>query len=166
MVTFNRIQAQLVKVDAAFANLGIADVKSLARVLRPNEQIVSCLKGIYNGSQAILCATDKRILLLRSKNQSTQINELSYDSVVSTKRSEKSWSSYIHVSTIDQTYSFKSLRKRQSKALYEFIARHSQQMRVMAEQSKPNYSIPKKFAHYTHVRSMRALGDTALVNML
>lgn len=163
MVSFNNVQAQLVKTNSQSTTINVEDVKSLAHILEDSEQIVTCLKGTLNDRPALLCATDIRLLLVDVKSKSSTIREVAYETINDMTHHEKTWSSYIAIITDDSRYQFRSWRKRQSKDAHAYIVRH---ISYVKNTLRPEtvFTLPQKLAHYTRPKSsMRVLGNTAIV---
>lgn len=147
MVSFNSIQAQLVKTDAQVGNVGVEDVKALAYVLAPSEQIMVCLKGILGRTTGTLCATDKRLLFVNKKDNRMVVVEVSYESISDIVHFEKGWSAHILVTADNNVHQFRSWRKRQAKDAHMHILRHLSYVRELSKDvSESTFVVPKKFA--------------------
>ena len=170
MVTFNEVQAQLIDVGAHTKCLTVQHIKQLARELDPNEQIMTCLKGWFEGSVAILCATDKRMLILNKHTNHGNYYQVDYNSINDTVHRDRGLSSTITFYIDKKRLDFRSWRVNKVKDMYTFTQRHiiyiKEQDRLAHEKELLSLKV-KKPASYES-RSWRALmrrvGNASIIN--
>lgn len=124
MVTFNEVQAQLEGIDSQFGFLGIAEVKQIANVLRPGEQVMSCLKGWCRGVLSLLLVTDVRMILLEHKPNRCRVEVMSYEEITELSHSQKWFRGWITLATADSQRQFKTWRVKRLREMHSFLTRH------------------------------------------
>lgn len=124
MVTFNEIQAQLVALDPRFRFMGISEVRKLARLLDPNEQIFECMKGWHKGRATLLCATDKKILYIDVRSVERTLPHIEYSNIKKIYLHQSGMLKSVFIHTNAEVVEFMVLRKKNAKALKVTIERH------------------------------------------
>src|ERR1700690_4438056 len=67
MVSKKSVVEQLKKIGFKHEAWGRGEVRELHNILIPDEEIVECVNGIYEGGFALLVATNVRVLLIDKK---------------------------------------------------------------------------------------------------
>ncbi len=133
MVKFNDVQAQLIGLQGQFSFLGVAEVRQMAHVLEPDEQIMDCVKGWANGAVCILCATDKRVLLVDRTCDAQTVKQINYESVSAIRPTMRGFIAELTVSDRDVHHAFRSWRVKRLRDIHTFIDRHQAYVKDIAE---------------------------------
>ena len=136
MVSFNEIQAQLMSLDNHFRFIGIAELKQLACALQPGEQIMDCLKGWHEGAVSVLCATDRRLIIVDKKTSKTSVREIPYAGVEQVHHIDRGWSSVIRVYVPGAMFEFVSWHIKRLKHFHLFLKRHINYVKMQAESAQ------------------------------
>jgi hypothetical protein len=81
MPTLEEVKAKLKNIDGAGMFLSAKEVKALPGILWEDEEIENAVQGYYNNSQALLVATNKRILFVDKGIFSLKVEDFSYDKI-------------------------------------------------------------------------------------
>lgn len=81
MVTSQEIERQLNAIGTNFKWWGRAEVKELEHIIEPGETIMYCINGYYQNGFAMLCITDRRVLLIDKKPLYLTLEDLNYDMI-------------------------------------------------------------------------------------
>ncbi len=133
MVRLNEVQAQLISLDNHFRFIGISELKQLACALQPGEQIMDCLKGWHDGTIAVMCATDKRLIIVDKNTTKDCCEEIDYVGISEIRHHDRGWSSSIHVYVPGKVYEFISWHIKRLKNLHSFMGRHLAYVKNQAE---------------------------------
>lgn len=133
MVKLNEVQAQLTGLRSPFRFIGIAELRQLACALQPGEQIMDCLKGWHNGTTAVMCATDKRLIIVDKNTTKDCCEEIDYVGISDIRHQDRGWSSSIHVFVPGKVYEFVSWHIKRLKNLHAFVGRHLTYAKGQAE---------------------------------
>ena len=158
MVTFNEVQAQLMSINKRSRTLNVQEVKQIASILEENEQIMACLKGWHKGSVALLCATDKRVLLLDNGNMQAPLQVIEYHNVVRLQQSTTGWMCNFAVVSKDQKHEFKVWGMKRARDLHQFMHRHILYLQKLSLENALLADVPKITAKPAYTgKSWRAL---------
>ena len=151
MITFNEVQAQLMGINSHFRFLGISEIKQLAVILQPGENIMDCLNGWCNGGVSMLCATDKRMLIVgkSTAHRRSHIQEISYETVSNMQHNDHVWSSILCVEAGGSRHEFRSWRIKRLGSLHKFVGRH---ISYLKEQSEATQQLLRKSYFQSNVR--------------
>ena len=170
MVTFNDIQAQLVSAGTHTKGLGVRHIKQLARVLAPKEQIMSHVKGWHKGSVVILCATDKRMLVLSKYTEKGDYDQVDYRHITETFHKDSGLSATITFYLDNKRFEIKSWRVKKLKEFYAFAQRHIiyvQEQNILSKEID-RLSVASAKTTRFETRSwrnlMRRVGNTSIIN--
>ncbi len=133
MVSLNEVQAQLMSHESQFRYIGIAELKQLSWALQPGEQIMDCLKGWSGGMTTVLCATDKRLILLDKRTTKTTVQEIDYEFIQKLEHHDRGWSSVLRVHMSGKRYEFMSWHIKRLKTFHGYIERHVQYVKGQAK---------------------------------
>jgi len=81
MVTNKSVLAQLNSIGHRLRLFGRAEIKELQNILQPDEQIIQCAYGYYQGGSGLLVATDKRLLLVDKRPFYLNLESLPFDQI-------------------------------------------------------------------------------------
>ncbi len=67
MVSKKSVEAQLKRIHFNYLAWGKTEIQELPNIILPEEHILECVNGMYEGGFALLVATDMRVLLIDKK---------------------------------------------------------------------------------------------------
>ena len=151
MVSFNDVQAQLIKLNTQFRFIGIGELKQLSYALQPGEQIFDCLKGWHKGTIAVLCVTDQRLIIVDKHTTKTNLQywTIAYEAIEHLKHIDRVWSSLLQVKTEDAIFDFASWHISRLKQLHAFMGRH---ITYVKERSEAAQELVDKVRFQTTIR--------------
>jgi hypothetical protein len=112
MVHRREIEAQLKSVGVVIKSWGAAEVRELANIAVPGEEIKSLINGWYENGFATLVATNQRLLLIDKKPLYLAVEDLRYDMIAEVDYSAGVLSAQLCVNTVNKRMEFKSIRHR------------------------------------------------------
>ena len=124
MVHFNDIHTQLMRSKSQIKFVGVEEVRKLSRIIEPEEQIMALIKGWHSGALTIMCATDKRIILLPLSRATTH-DEVSYTDITTVARHEKPVGMQLVLETNTMVYMLRTWHKKYLVDMHQFIERHA-----------------------------------------
>jgi len=132
MVTADIVQKQLEAIGVEFRLWGKAELRELERILVPNETVVHCVKGRYEGGFAVLVTTDKRLLLIDKKPFFLTLEDFRYDMISEIEYDHRLLDSTVRLRTSSKELRFTSTRINKLRALTAYT-----QDRMMAVKQNP-----------------------------
>jgi hypothetical protein len=121
MVTLQEVEQQLKAIGASFQVWGRAEIKELRHVLAPGERITHCLNGRYEGGFAVLCATDRRLLLIDKKPFYLTLEDLRYDMISEVDYSHRMIDATVRICTVNKTLRFYSWHNTDLRKLTAYV---------------------------------------------
>jgi len=125
-ITLKQLDAQLKQIGCNFRFWGRAELKELANVLLPGEQIRHCINGQYEGGFAMLCATDQRVLLIDKKPMYLTLEDIRFDMVAEIDYNHRLLNSTMHICTPNKMLRFTAYNQDRLRAFFVYV-----QQRVM-----------------------------------
>jgi hypothetical protein len=98
-----------------------AEIKELARLLVPGEQVTNVVFGWYENGFALLCCTDQRVLLIDKKPFFLKMEDLRYDKISEIKFLNRLLDSTVVLSYAGQKLDFKSWDQKGLRKLMEYV---------------------------------------------
>lgn len=108
MVQMQVVEDQLKAIGADFHFWGNAEKRELKNILVNGEVIKHCLNGRYEGGFAMLCATDRRLLLIDKKPFYLTLEDVRYDMISEVDYSHRLLDASIKICTVNKALSFTS----------------------------------------------------------
>src|SRR5665647_2908004 len=102
MVATRVIDDQLDAIGADFHLWGRAEKRELKNILVEGERITHCLNGKYEGGFAMLCATDRRLLLIDKKPFYLTVEDVRYDMVSEVDFSHRLINATVSICTVNK----------------------------------------------------------------
>jgi hypothetical protein len=162
MVHFNDIHTQLMRSKSQIKFVGVEEVRKLSRIIEPEEQIMALIKGWHSGSLTIMCATDRRIILL-PMSRTTEHYEVSYTDITTVARHEKPVGMQLVLETNTMVYMLRTWHKKYIVDMHQFIERHAlyvHEQQALYEEEV--YKIPVQLAHLSrHLRTIQKMQGLA-----
>ena len=110
MVEMSIINDQLKAIGADFHFWGKSEIRELRNILVPGEQIMHCMNGRYEGGFAVLCSTDRRLLLIDKKLMFLTLEDVRYDMISEVDFNHSLLDATVHICTVNKKLRFTSLR--------------------------------------------------------
>lgn len=132
----NVVEAQLKAINADFRFWGRAEKVELCQILVPGEQVMHCLNGRYEGGFAMLCATDRRLLLVDKKPMYLTLEDVRYDMISEVDFSHRLLDATVRINTVNKVVRFTSIRSTNLRKLTAYLQDKVMEMRQ--QQSRPN----------------------------
>lgn len=109
MVTEQSLHKQLTHIGFKTFGWGRGEVRELPHIILPEEKILECVNGIYEGGFALLLATDVRVLLVDKKpfNHLT-VEDVRFDQINQIDYSHRIFGANIRISTGPKILNFRS----------------------------------------------------------
>lgn len=127
MVTHHEVERQLKAIGVEFRLWGRAELRELQHILTPGEKMSHCVKGHYEGGYAVLCTTDRRVLLIDKKPFFLTLEDVRYDLVSEVDFSHRLLDATVRIFTTAKTLKFTSMNGKKLRSLTAYL-----QDRVMA----------------------------------
>lgn len=121
MVQASVVDDQLKAIGADFHFWGRAEIKELKHILVEGEQIMHCLNGRYEGGFAVLCATDRRLLLIDKKLMYLTLEDVRYDMISEVDFNHSLLDATVHICTVNKKLRFTSLRSGELRKLTAYL---------------------------------------------
>ena len=121
MVRMQTVDKQLKAIGADFHLWGRAEKQELQQLLVESEVISHCLNGRYGGGLAMLCATDRRILLIDRKTSHLTVEDVRYDMVLEVDFSHRLLDATVTICTVNRTLIFTSFHNKELRELITFL---------------------------------------------
>jgi hypothetical protein len=135
MISLKSVEQQLKDAGCNFHIWWRPEVKELSTILTPDEKIVHCTNGRYEGGWALLCVTDQRILLVDRKPMFLTLEDVRFDMIAEIDYGHRFLNAIIHIVTPNRTLHFMSWNQKALRELMSYT-----QMRVM--QFRQQYMMP------------------------
>lgn len=121
MVDMQVVEDQLKAIKADFHFWGRAEKRELRNILVPGEVIHHCLNGRYEGGFAMLCATDRRLLLVDKKPLYMTLEDVRYDMISEVDFSHHLIDAGMKICTVNKSLMFVSWRNGDLRKLTAFV---------------------------------------------
>jgi len=121
MVSMQIIEDQLKAIGADIKFWGKAEKRELQHVLVPGEQIRHCITGRYEGGFALLCATNKRLLLVDKKPFYLTLEDVRYDMISEVDFSHRLLDATVRICTINKVVRFTSFKHDPLRKLMAYV---------------------------------------------
>ena len=129
MVTMRAIEDQLQRINSPIKYWGRAELRELQHILVEDEQIQFCLNGRYKGGFALLCVTDRRILLVDRKLFYLTLEDIRYDMISEVDYNYRLLDATIKVCTPNKNLEFTSYKKADLRKMTAFVQSHVMNIR-------------------------------------
>lgn len=121
MVELHVVEDQLKAIGADFRFWGRAEKRELRHILVEGEVIHHCLNGRYEGGFAMLCVTDRRLLLIDKKPLYLTLEDVRYDMISEVDFSHRLVDATVKVCTVNKNLRFTSFRNGDLRKLTAFV---------------------------------------------
>ncbi len=135
MVSMQIIEDQLKAIGADFHFWGRAEKNELKHILVEGEQIKHCLNGRYEGGWAMLCATNRRLLLVDKKPFYLTVEDVRYDMISEVDFSHRLVDATTRICTVNKTVQFTSFKNSELRKLTAYL--QDKIMEIRQQQIQP-----------------------------
>lgn len=108
MISLKQVEEQLKCANCNFRVWGRTEIRELANILMPEETILQCVNGMYEGGFALLCVTQYRVLLVDRKPFLLTIEDVRYDMIAEVDYNNRLMNATLRVLTPMRNLSFSS----------------------------------------------------------
>lgn len=108
MVSLSHIEDQLKGIGCNFRFWGRPEIRELANILVPGEEIAQIVNGQYEGGFAMLAVTNHRLLLIDKKPLFLTVEDIRFDMIAEIDYSARLLNSTVRIITANRTMVFTS----------------------------------------------------------
>lgn len=137
MVQMQVIEDQLKSIGADFHFWGRAEKHELRHILVEGERITHCLNGRYEGGFAMLCSTDRRLLLIDKKPFYLTVEDVRYDMISEVDFSHRLIDATVRICTVNKTLQFTSFKNSELRKLTAYL--QDKVMEIRQSQLQPSH---------------------------
>ena len=141
MISFNEAHVQLMQAKAQVKFVGVAEVKQLAKLLDPQEEVLASVKCWHNKSVALVCVTTKRLLVIDTSRGKKRITSALHKDIAHVQHQAHYYYQSIAVHIQNDSLLFYAWRKKYANELVEKLVQHVEHSRVL-QQQKQVYAVP------------------------
>jgi hypothetical protein len=142
MVSMQVVEQQLKAIGAEFRFWGRAEKRELQHILVEGETIHHCLNGRYEGGFAMLCATDRRLLLIDKKPLYLTLEDVRYDMLSEVDFSHRLVDATVKVCTVNKVVMFTSFRNMELRKLTVYVQNRVMEIRQQGTLQQPQQAAP------------------------
>jgi len=128
MMTINDVQAQIIRSGGYPSFWARAEIRELPNILVEGEHLMHIAMGWYNGGLALLCATDRRALLVDKKMLFLTIEDIRYDMISEVMYQYRLLNASITLTGI-KTLHFKSWNQGKLRQLATYVQQRTLELR-------------------------------------
>jgi hypothetical protein len=139
MVATSEVLKQFARLHVKPSYFARAEIKELANILVPGEQLTHVVFGWYENGFALLCCTEHRVLLIDKKPLFLKLEDLRYDRITEVKYLNRLLDSTLILSYTGMTLEFKTWNHVHLRNLINYI---QQAITIINQQQwrlQPNY---------------------------
>ena len=136
MVHMQIIEDQLKAIGADFRFWGRPEKKELQHILVEGEHIMHCLNGRYEGGFAMLCSTDRRLLLVDKKPLYLTVEDVRYDMISEVDFSHRLLDATVRINTVNKALRFTSYKATDLRKLTAYL--QDKVMEIRQHQMQPS----------------------------
>ena len=141
MIDLQTVERQLKAVGCNYRFFGRPEIRELAHILMPDETITQAVNGSYEGGFAMLCVTDKRLLLIDKKPLFLTLEDIRYDMVAEIDYNYRLLNASVRIFTPNKELGFTSWNQSRLRKLIEYL-----QARVMEIRQHGHDMVQGQFA--------------------
>lgn len=129
MVQTQTVEEQLRKIGCNFRFWGRSEIRELAMVLLPGEDIKYCVNGMYEGGFAMLTATSQRLLLIDKKPFYLTLEDIRFDMIAEINFNHRLLDASLQIFTPNKSFRFTALNQVRLRQMYSFIQQTIMELR-------------------------------------
>lgn len=120
-IRLKQLEDQLKRIGCNYRFWGRAELKELAYVLLPGEEVRHCVNGSYEGGFALLAATDQRVLLVDKKPMYLTLEDIRFDMIVEIDFNHRLLNANVRICTPNKELRFVAYNHARLRALFHFV---------------------------------------------
>lgn len=137
MVTRQEIERQLKAINTKFTWWGKAEAKELEHIIEPGETIMYCINGRYIGGFAMLCVTNRRVVLIDKKPLYLSLENIRFDMISEVAFDGRLVDSTIKIFCAGKELRFTSLRGEKLRKATSYVQRCVMEVRQYGQTVNP-----------------------------
>lgn len=131
MVTLHEVERQLKAINCNFRFFGRPEVRELTKILREDEIISQAVNGFYEGGFALLCVTNKRLLLVDRKPMFLTLEDLRFDMIAEVDFNHRLLNATVNIYSTNKSLMFTSWNNHKLRLLVENLQHHVMEIRSL-----------------------------------
>jgi hypothetical protein len=138
-IRIKQLEDQLKRLGCNYRFWGRAEIRELAFVLLPGEQVKHCVNGSYAGGFALIAATDQRVLLVDKKPLYLTLEDIRFDMITEVDYNHRLLNCNIHICTPNKSLRFVAYNHARLRALFHYVQTRVAEIRqhyTMLQQSQ------------------------------
>jgi hypothetical protein len=151
MVHISEIEGRVSQLGVRISRWFQAELRELQHILMDHEQIISVVPGRYFNGNALLVATDHRLLLIDKRTFFMNLEDIRYDMISETDFNSRVFDATLRIFTLNKQHRFTSVKyKHQLRDLTRYVQRRIMEVRQYQNSATPqtsliNVSAPERF---------------------
>lgn len=152
------VEEQLRRIGCNFRLWGRSELRELAMVLLPGEEIKFCVNGMYEGGFAMLTATSQRLLLIDKKPFYLTLEDIRFDMIAEINFNHRLLDASLQIFTPNKQFRFIAFNQSRLRQMYNFIQQTIMELRQQYLQlAQPE----QKEQYVTYARQVASAAETA-----
>lgn len=144
MITSKIVQSQLKQLKARVPFWLEPEVRELSKILVEGENIEQVVNGRYAGGLALLCSTNRRLILIDKKPFYLTFEDIRFEMIASVDYLHRLINATVNISTITKSLHFTSMRHSQLRALSNHVQEKVMELRQPQHYEQPATQQPIK----------------------
>lgn len=120
-IKLKQLEDQLKRIGCNFRFWGRSELRELANVLLPNEVVMHCVNGSYEGGFALLAATNQRVLLIDKKPFYLTLEDIRFDMISEIDYNHRLLNSTVFICTPNKALRFLGYNQIRLRQLFHFV---------------------------------------------
>lgn len=120
-IRLQQLEDQLKKIGCNFRFWGRAELRELANVLLPGEEVMHCVNGSYEGGFALLAATDQRVLLVDKKPMYLTLEDVRFDMITEIDFNHRMMNANVFICTPNKSLRFVAYNHARLRKLFHYV---------------------------------------------
>ncbi len=111
MISLQEVEARLANAGLKNRYWGRAEVRELTSIILPDEAVFHAVNGRHEGGNALLVATDRRLLLIDKKPMFLNLQDVRYDSIAEVDYFARLLDATVAIRTVNKMLKFRTMRQ-------------------------------------------------------
>src|ERR1700722_12019266 len=129
MIDIKTLEAQLKKAGCNFQFWGKGELRELKHILMDDEEIIYGVNGRYAGGFALLCVTNKRLLLIDHKPMYLSLEDVRFDMIAEVDYNYRLLDATVRIFTPNKTLVFTSWSQHKLRELTNYTQKRVMEIR-------------------------------------
>lgn len=121
MLTLATLEEELKAIGCNFRFWGRSELKELCHVLLDDEKIAHCINGQYEVGFALLCATDRRVLLVDKKPRFLTLKDIRYEMITEMDYNHRLMNATVRLFTPNKELHFTAYNQARLRKMFHFV---------------------------------------------